>query len=333
MRSMRPFVRRVVFALIALNISIALCGCTSLRLKFGWRVSLTKVPVVQMEAGMPGGERVAPGEKAPMVVKFTQPDGKVLLTEGAGHGKVMWKEIAVDADVVSVNKKGVVRLPEDPRLTEGKTGHVKVTVPSHPDLKQEFDVGIRYDYAYSVRFQGSSGFDGLDGTDGTSGSSGSMGSFDTGHPSAGGDGGDGTNGTDGDNGGAGSDGPPVEVRLVMERGTAPLVQAEVWAEGRERFYLIDPQGGSLEVDSYGGSGGHGGRGGRGGSGGSGGAGIPPGHDGSSGLDGQDGSDGPDGNAGRITVIYNPEVKPFLGILTFNHGADVRYREEMLAPLW
>ena len=139
--------------------------------------------------------------------------------------------------------------------------------------------------------------------------------MDRDNPSAGGDGGNGTNGSDGTNGDDGSDGPAVQVLLRLRAGAHPLLQAAVQAAGHKQwFYLIDPQGGSLTVNSEGGSGGAGGMGGRGGSGGSGGLGSPSGNNGMSGQDGRDGLSGSDGRPGQITVKYDPSAKSYLSAL-------------------
>jgi hypothetical protein len=235
-----------------------------MKLKLGWRVDLTKIPVASIQASMPKGSSIAPGEKSPLVVTVTTSDGKVLKTEGEGQGKVMWRDLNVQATVVTVNNKGVLKLPADPRLSDGKIGHVIVTVPSHPGIQSELDITPRYDRSYTAKFSGNSGMSGTNGIDGTSGTSGMMGSLDPNNPSPGGDGSDGGNGTDGQDGGPGGDGPPVKVRVTLKSGTHPLLQVGVTAVGRERFYLIDPQGGSLSVSSEGGRGGSGGKGGRGG---------------------------------------------------------------------
>jgi len=68
---------------------------------------------------------------------------------------------------------------------------------------------------------------------------------------------------------------------------------------------VDPDGGSLSIDAYGGDGGRGGKGGRGGRGGSGGSGSPNGMSGNSGLDGSDGHDGSMGAPGKIIVTIDP----------------------------
>jgi len=291
-----------------------------------------------MEASLPKNPGVAPGEKSPLVVELTQPDGKVLVTEGEGKGKVLWKDLTVTASVVSVSKKGVVSLPRDPRISDGKMGHVTITVPSQPTLRAELDVPLRYDYDFVANFSGSNGSSGLNGTDGTNGIGGSPGSIDPNTPSAGGDGSNGGNGSDGQDGGSGGDAPPVQVRMTLRSGSHPLLQVGVSASGssrKERFYLVDPQGGSLTVKSDGGSGGSGGKGGRGGRGGSGGMGTPSGRDGSDGSSGRDGSDGRPGSAGSITVTYDPQIKPFLAAIHLSNpgGPAPVFKEEAVAPLW
>jgi hypothetical protein len=119
-------------ACLALIPLLVLCGCGSVKVRLGLRISLDKAPVVSMEASLPKNPGVAPGEKSPLVVTFTEADGTMLVTEGEGKGKVLWRDLTVTANVVSVNKKGIVSLPRDPRISDGKMGHVTVTVPSHP---------------------------------------------------------------------------------------------------------------------------------------------------------------------------------------------------------
>jgi hypothetical protein len=293
-----------------------------------------------MAASLPQGPAIAPGEKSPLVVTVTQPDGKVLQTEGKGGGKVLWKDLQVRADVVAVNNKGVLSLNKDPRVTEGKVGHVVITAPSHPDVHAELDIPLRYDYAYKANFNGSAGSDGMNGSDGIDGSSGTPGSLDPDHPSAGGNGSDGTDGGNGMDGGAGGDAPPVLIKVGLRSAPQrsvpqPLLQISVSAAGRERFYLIDPQGGSLTVSSSGGAGGSGGKGGSGGRGGSGGIGIPNGMSGRDGLSGHNGFDGSPGSAAQVTVIYDPAAANYLGAIRLSSQGGPRpvYREEQVGPLW
>jgi hypothetical protein len=278
---------------------------------------------------------MAPGEKSPLIVTVTQPDGTVLTTEGKGHGKVLWKDLTIAPSVVAASKKGVVSLARDPRISDGKLPHVSITVPSHPDLHADLDIPVEYDRQFTANFSGRSGSSGSDGSSGLDGSSGSSGSFDPDHPSAGGDGSDGSNGSDGGNGGDGEDGPPVQVRVTLRPGSHPLLQAGVAARGVEQLFLVDPQGGSLTVLDEGGSGGSGGKGGRGGRGGSGGIGSPNGSSGRDGSDGHDGSSGSPGRGGSITVIYDPQVRPYLGMLKLLNegGPKPVFREQAVGPLW
>ena len=100
-----------------------------------------KTPVASIAISLPKGPGIAPGEKSPLVVVVTEPDGKLLQTEGQGKGKVMWKDLTVTASVATV-KKGVLTLPHDPRISDGKLVHVAVTVPSHPDVHADLDLSL-----------------------------------------------------------------------------------------------------------------------------------------------------------------------------------------------
>jgi len=299
------------------------------------KVYLDKIPIKSMQASLPKGPAIAPGEKLPLVVVVTEPDGKILQTEGAGGGKVLWKDLKVTASVVTANQKGIVSLPRDPRISDGKVPHVTITVPSHPDIRAELDIPVRYDEKYISNFSGSSGSSGMNGSDGMDGTSGSMGSTDPNNPSPGGDGSNGTNGSDGQDGGSGGDAPPVQVRVALRSGSHPLLQVSVFAAGHQKLYLVDPQGGSLAVKADGGPGGSGGKGGRGGRGGSGGIGSPNGNSGRDGSDGRNGFDGSPGKGGSITVTYDPQAKPFLAAIHLSNQGGPRpvFKEEPVAPLW
>jgi hypothetical protein len=315
---------------------LALSGCSTIQVKLGMRVELAKLPVTTMVASQYHHPGIGPGEKKSLVVTFTEPDGKVFVTSGKGKGKVQWKDLAVVATVVSVNKSGVLSLPADPRVSDGKTGHVAITVPSHPDLKAELDIPLRYNYAFKASYSGMNGSSGTNGLDGMAGSSGSMGSMDPDNPSAGGDGGNGSDGTDGSNGGDGGNGPDVQVVVAVQAGAQPLLQIGVTPSGgKEQYFLVDPQGGSLTVSSDGGAGGSGGKGGAGGAGGSGGMGSPSGSNGSSGMAGHDGSNGSDGNGGSIAVTYDPAVQPYLAAIKLSNpgGPKPVLKAAAVAPLW
>jgi hypothetical protein len=329
--------QRIAFSIVALSSALSLTGCTAVKVKLGMRVYLAKTQVSSIQAALPNGPGIAPGEKSPLVVSVTEPDGKTLLTEGKGGGKVMWKDLQVAATVATVNQKGVLTLPHDPRKSEGQVVHVTITVPSHPELKTELDVPVRYNYKFASNFSGTPGASGMDGTDGMDGSPGSMGSIDPNNPSPGGDGGNGTDGSNGGDGGPGGDAPAVQIRATVHQvaGDHPLLQVAVTAAGHQRFYLVDRQGGSLTVTADGGPGGSGGRGGRGGRGGMGGSGSPSGSNGRDGSDGRSGSDGPQGRGGSITVTYDPQAKPYLNLihLSNKNGPTPVFREETVAALW
>lgn len=315
---------------------IALSGCAAVQVHLGMKVYLAKTPVVSIDASQAKAPGIGPGEKSALIVTVAATGGKVLQTEGAGKGKVLWKDLKVTATVVTVNQKGVLSLPRDPRVSDGKIGHVSITVPSHPDIHStQLDIPLRYNYPFVASFSGSSGTAGMDGSDGISGTSGSSGSMDPNNPSPGGDGSDGTDGSNGGDGGPGGDAPPVTVLVTLRAGSPPLLQASVTATGHRRLFLVDPQGGSLTVKADGGSGGSGGRGGRGGQGGSGGIGTPDGNSGRSGSDGHSGSDGPSGRGGSITVTYDPQVKPYLVAIHLSNqgGPKPVFNEGPVAPLW
>ncbi len=333
--STRGALRSARLACLGFVSLVAFSGCAGLQVRLGMKVDLAKTPVKSIEVTQAKGPGIAPGQSSPLVVEVAQPDGKVLQTEGAGKGKVMWRDLAVTATIVTVNQKGVVTLPKDPRKSDGKLPHVVITVPTHPEMRAELDIPLRYDVAFVSNFSGLDGSAGLNGSDGSDGMSGSPGSSDPDNPSAGGDGGNGGDGSDGGDGGPGGDAPPVQVQATLRPGPHPLIQVGVFAAGHKRFYLVDPQRGSLTVKADGGSGGSGGQGGRGGRGGSGGTGSP---DGSSGLDGHsgmNGSDGPDGRGGSITVTYDSQLKPYLAMIHLSNrgGPKPVFTEATVAPLW
>jgi len=126
---------------------LALIGCAAVQVRLGTRVYLEKTPLNSMDlklaqAKQAKGPGIAPGEKLPLIATFVDPDGKVLATEGEGHGKILWKDLKVTATVATVNGKGIVSLPKDPRISDGKVPHITLTAPSHPDLHAELDISL-----------------------------------------------------------------------------------------------------------------------------------------------------------------------------------------------
>jgi hypothetical protein len=324
-QSLRSNIRNTAIVFVS---SLFLGGCAAANLN---KLAVSSIAVAQAKA--PG---IAPGEKSSLVVSMTEANGKPLATNAEGEEKIRWSDLSVTGTVVKADKKGNVSLPSDPRKSFGKQPHVSVTVPSHPDLHADLDIPLRYDRAYTAHYSGSSGTPGLSGTNGMDGMAGSNGSTDPNSPSPGGNGSDGTNGTDGSDGSNGDDGPAVTVRVAFVGGVHPLLQVSVGAaKGKQKYFLVDPDGGSLTVTSEGGSGGSGGSGGRGGSGGAGGSGWPPGMSGSNGSNGQDGRSGQAGNGGRITVLYDPQARSFLSAIRAlsPNGPSPIFREQTIASAW
>ncbi|MFT3868345.1 MAG: hypothetical protein QM715_07595 [Nibricoccus sp.] len=313
---------------------LAASGCTSLKVMTGQRIRLSETQVYPpLTAGL-SQVGICPGGYAYMIATLKGPNGETLRTEGAGRGKILWEDLRVASSGVDATDDGRIHLSSDPRVSDGQTPHVVVTVQNRPELRAEFDVPIFYNTKFAANFSGHPGFSGRDGCNGADGTNGQPGSSDPQHPSPGGNGSNGTNGTDGENGEPGGDAASVIVKVTLKPGY-PLLQIVVSGGGVDRYFLVDPQGGSLTVYADGGSGGAGGRGGRGGTGGLGGAGRPNGRNGMNGTNGRDGFSAPAGNGGAITVIYDPSAQPYLGtiLLSSRNGPAPVFQQESLGPLW
>ena len=308
-----PRRRRVAIVGLLAFATLALGGCESIMVMTGARMRLDGIPLQSIAASMPGNGGIAPGGKATLSVVATTTDGRTLATVGTGDGKVLLDAYRFDASVVEVDADGVVTLPADPHLSEGRTPHVRITAIGQTAPVADLDIPVRYDIAFSGTYRGPDGFSGSDGFDGTDGSMGGMGSFDPDSPSAGGDGGNGTDGTHGGDGGAGGRGPDVHVTIALVPGDHPLLHVRASESGKNHDFIVDPDGGSLTITGSGGDGGPGGRGGRGGSGGSG-TGLP----GVPGNDGLDGQRGPGGPAGTVTVAIDPAASPYLDRFHFKN---------------
>jgi hypothetical protein len=319
---------------------VLMCGCSTIQVWIGTRVRLEKTPVVSLQASLPQGPAMFPGEVTPLVAAVKGPDGKLLLTEGAGKGKVLWEDLHIASKIVTVNGEGMVAMPADPRISEGKVPHITVSVPSHPGIIAELDIPLRYDQHFTANFSGREGRSGMNGMDGMSGANGNDGFIDALNPIPGGDGSNGSDGSDGQDGEPGEDASPVQVRLTMRSGERPLLQASVSGAGHQEYYLVDPAGGSLTVWAEGGPGGPGGIGGNGGHGGNGGVGMPFGAHGLDGASGNSGRSGAAGRGGSITVRYDPATRPYLSQFHFSTldgdgrpGPPPVFIEEPVAPFW
>lgn len=321
-----------------------LVGCAPVQIALGTRIRLDKIPVKEITVQLQEGTSLWPGGSAPLVVKALAEDGKEYVSAGAGHGKVLWDSYRIEstgAPGITIKSNGMVKLDSDPRPYAVHPLHLRITSLSMPERSAELDLPVRFDVPFEAGFSGSSGWSGLAGSRGGTGPSGSSGSMDALNPIPGGDGGRGGDGGNGGDGGDGGSGPDLQVHVTLQPGTK-LLQIRVEAGKEARYFLVDPNGGSLLIRSMGGSGGSGGRGGEGGSGGSGGIGWPSGSTGLSGNAGRDGSDGSPGRDGRITVLVDPAAKPLLKALRFsNRGGlwgrswkeEPEIRDAPVAPLW
>jgi hypothetical protein len=319
---------------------LALVGCTSVQVALGLKTRLDDVPVTALSVSLVPGPALAPGGSARLVIAASTRDAKSLVTVGPGHGTVLYDSFAFTASIAEVSKKGVVSLPADPRLSDGLTPHVHISVNGHPDVVADLEIPVHYNVAFRADFSGRAGTPGFSGFDGAPGMSGFPGSMDPNSPSAGGNGSDGGNGGDGGDGGAGEDGKSIHIWVTRKPEPYLLLQVRIASASDERLFLLDPAGGTLEVDANGGPGGAGGAGGRGGAGGSGGMGNPNGMSGSNGMDGRSGSAGPGGAAGTIVVSVDPRAQPFLDRLHLSNrngdgvpGPAPQILTQTVAPLW
>ncbi len=326
--------RSIILGLVVLG------GCGSIQVALGLKTRLDKVSVTALSAWLSPSPGLSPGQSGRLVITATASDGKQLVTVGPGHGKVLFDSFTFDATVVSVNKKGIVSLPSDPRLSEGVVPHIRIVAIGHPDIVAELDIPVRYDAAFAAHFSGGEGSKGFDGSNGFDGSAGSNGSIDLTNPSAGGNGTNGTSGGDGENGGPGQPGEAVHIWVTVTKDASPLLQVRAASSKHEQYYLVDPNGGTLAVDANGGPGGRGGSGGKGGRGGAGGTGFPSGQSGLDGQNGFDGHAGSDGAAGTFTVSVDPAAQPFLDRLHFSNrsgggrpGPAPKIVIEAVPPIW
>jgi hypothetical protein len=332
--------RQLHCAVLAGFVFLALSGCNSIQVALGLKMRLADVPVTAISTYLSPGPGLAPGKSAGLVIVTKTPDGKSLVTEGLGKGKVLFESFSFDPKIVQISKDGIVSLPADPRLSEGQLPQIHITTVGHEYVVTDLAIPVRYDASFDVDFSGGAGANGFSGINGQDGTDGSMGSSDINNPSAGGNGTNGSDGRDGDNGGAGAPGEAVHVWLRLKQGAHSLLQARVAGASREHFFLIDSDQGSLSVSTNGGAGGSSGSGGRGGRGGFGGVGSPSGSNGLDGRNGSDGMPGPAGAGGTILVSIDPLAKSFLHRLHFSNksgdgkaGPKPDVRIESVPAIW
>lgn len=319
---------------------LLLAGCGSIGVALGTRVRLAQLPVTTVSASLYPQPALSPGKCGQLIIVAAAADGRKWTTVGPGHGTVLFDSFLFNATVAQVSSSGVVSMPSDPRLSEGKEALVHIIVVGHPEVATDLNVPLRYDTAFAADFSGKPGLDGIDGIDGLPGLDGASGSIDPSSPSEGGHGSDGSNGSDGTNGSDGQPGESVHLWIALEPGSRGFLQVRAASATREQLFLIDPNGGSLSVNTSGGPGGRAGRGGKGGRGGSGGGGFPRGAAGNYGMDGHEGIPGSDGVPGKILVSIDPAARQYLDRFHLSNrygsgttGATPIVRTEPVPPIW
>lgn len=155
-------------------------------------------------------------------------------------------------------QKGKFIIDPDFMNIENHTASLAVTPIMNPTAADTFSVLMDYKQHYTFNFNGQSGSLGFSGSSGSNGGT----------------------GCDGGNGGFGQDGEPgnhapdvgvwadLYFDSVLNCNLLYVYTQNLW-NGEEKFLLINPDGGHLEINANGGSGGRGGDGGQGGNGGSG----------------------------------------------------------------
>jgi hypothetical protein len=108
---------------------LSLGGCGSIGVALGWRTRLDKLPVTAVSATLSPSPGLSPGKSGRLIIVATGADNQQWTSVGPGHGKVLFDSFTFDSTVVQVNKRGVVSLPSDPRVSSGKTAHIHVAVP------------------------------------------------------------------------------------------------------------------------------------------------------------------------------------------------------------
>ena len=215
---------RALKALPLVILSIA--GCSAVAVRLGIRTRLDTVPVASASVslfstnGKSALTALAPGQTANLVVDVLTQDRRHLKSVGAEAGTVLFDSFTITPSLITVDKHGRVAMPEDPRLSEHKSGRLNLSVVGQPGVTANLDIPLRYDIAYVANYSGRNGSDGINGSsgaDGHSGSSGPPGDFD---PKTGVHGSQrfGRNGRAGSDGRPGQGGRPGKIFVTVDPG-------------------------------------------------------------------------------------------------------------------
>lgn len=263
-------------------------GCTGIQKALGLKQDLEKEQVAAIALRLDDGA-VCPGDATKLIVDVQLVDGRTLVSDGAGRGKVTWDSFRVRGKGVKVKDDGVLELDEDPRTLLTSPPSVAVGLTHHKGIAGHLDVPIRFDCQYVVDLSGEDGEDGDDGDHGADAAEGTSAESGTG----------GTSGT------AGTDAKDAVVKVALFRTTdgLELLQVQVTETGSsdEQHFLIDKRG-SVLVKARGGQGGEGGDGGDGGE--------------PTGQGGYAGSGGDGGRGGTITAVIDEDARPYADRVRF-----------------
>ena len=160
--SSRRRIPAVVAGLGVLGV-LALEGCESIAIGLHLRTRLDRVPVTGLAASLSPQPALSPGGRGRLVIIADTADGQKLATVGPGQGKVLFDSFSYEAQVVQVDRKGVVCLPADPRISDGRVPHVHISALGHPDAVTDLDIPVRYDVAFAAHFSGRAGSPGTAG--------------------------------------------------------------------------------------------------------------------------------------------------------------------------
>ncbi len=252
----------------------------------------------------PSDERF-PGKTLKMGLKVTLYNGKERETRGILKGSLSWKKFTVNVDGGTF-KNGVLTLNGRPGTNNPHAVIVDVESEQYPNVKARKEITLNYKGTVVATFRGRDGQKGAQGDD-------------KGTPLLWRDGND---GGQGGHGGHGHTGPTINAYMSSVYDSVLKMELiEVYVEsnrGRREKYLINPNGGRMIINSYGGNGGAGGTGGDGGNGKR--ANADKGRSGGNGGNGGIGGvGGYGGRGGEIHLFVAPEIAKYQHLVDLNNN--------------
>lgn len=241
--------------------------------------------------------------------------------EEGNFREVAWEQFTIEVEGGKF-ENGKVIISSNPADVKNHQVKIKATTVKNPEVKAELVLNLDYKGQILADFSGTAGRYGQRGQDGRRGNNATTSSDRCSG---------GTNGGQGGNGGDGEQGPDIEVFAKMKfddglKKELLEVRVKNKTTGAEQVFLVNPDGGKLNVSANGGNGGRGGSGGYGG---------PGGNDtysktsGSGGDGGNGGNGGNGAKGGSITAYLDPSTDKLPpGTITFsNEGGDAGNKGE------